>query len=107
MIQRFKVRRGWKWRAKPVAAGRPYTVAFVDVRMPPGWDGVETIKRIWQTCPELQIVICTAYSDYSWKAIIEHLGETQNLVILKKPFDSIEALELAHALAKKWELNSR
>src|SRR4051812_8704868 len=46
--------------------GRPYAVAFVDVRMPPGWDGVETIEKIWAVDPDVQIVICTAYSDYSW-----------------------------------------
>src|SRR5262249_12313561 len=43
-------------------AGRPFAMAFVDVRMPPGWDGVETAARIWEVCPDLQVVICTAYS---------------------------------------------
>ncbi len=28
--------------------GRPYAVAFVDMRMPPGWDGLETIQRLWE-----------------------------------------------------------
>src|SRR5689334_3301524 len=46
------------------ANGVPYAVAFVDVRMPPGWDGIETISRIWKKVPDLQTVICTAYSDY-------------------------------------------
>src|SRR5689334_23061155 len=49
-----------------LADGRPFAMAFVDVRMPPGWDGVETAARLWQINPDLQIVICTAYSDYSW-----------------------------------------
>lgn len=40
---------------------RPYAMAFVDVRMPPGWDGIETISRIWKVYPEIQIVVCTAY----------------------------------------------
>lgn len=79
-------------------AGRPYAMAFVDVRMPPGWDGVETILRIWERCPEMQAVICTAYSDYSWKQIFEQLGRSDSLVILKKPFDNAEVLQLAHAL---------
>jgi CheY-like chemotaxis protein len=43
--------------------GRPYAMAFIDVRMPPGWDGVETTRRIWEVYPDLQIVLCTAYSD--------------------------------------------
>ena len=88
-----------------IKAGRPYAVAFVDIRMPPGWDGVETIKHIWQIAPDLQVVICTAYLDYSWKTIIENLGESDNLVTLKKPFDDIEVLQLVHALAKKWGLD--
>ncbi len=86
-------------------AGRPYAMAFVDVRMPPGWDGVETISRIWETYPELQIVICTAYSDYSWAEMIRHIGKSDSLVILKKPFDNIEVLQLAHALTEKWLLS--
>jgi DNA-binding NtrC family response regulator len=48
-------------------AGRPYAMAFVDVRMPPGWDGIETVARMWEVQPDLQVVICTAYSDYSWR----------------------------------------
>ena len=90
---------------KALAEGRPYSVAFVDGRMPPGWDGIETISHLWRDCPELQVVLCTAYADYSWDDIRRILGETDNLVILKKPFDNVEVIQLAHALAKKWELN--
>ncbi|MFO1476554.1 MAG: response regulator [Verrucomicrobiota bacterium] len=82
----------------------PYVMAFVDVRMPPGWDGVETLERIWQCCPELQAVICTAYSDYSWDDMTRRLGHTDNLLILKKPFETVEVLQLAHALTHKWVL---
>src|SRR5260221_13924165 len=85
-----------------LAEGRPYAMAFVDVRMPPGWDGVETIAQIWRQYPDLQVVICTAYSDYSWTQIVKNLGATDSLLILKKPFDNIEVLQLAHALTKKW-----
>jgi len=87
-----------------VAAGTPYAVAFVDVRMPPGWDGVETITRIWSEFRDLQIVICTAYSDYSWDEISKAIGNTDQVLVLKKPFDNIEVLQMAHALTKKWEL---
>jgi two-component system cell cycle sensor histidine kinase/response regulator CckA len=86
------------------AAGRPFALAFVDVRMPPGWDGVETINRIWQSHPQLQVVICTAYSDYSWEEMIRRIGKSDSMVILKKPFDNIEVLQLAHALTEKWRL---
>jgi len=80
----------------------PYAVAFVDVRMPPGWDGIETIRHLWQVDPELQAVICTAHSDYNWNAISQQLGVSHNFVILKKPFDNIEVKQLAHALTAKW-----
>ena len=86
---------------------RPYALAFVDVRMPPGWDGVETISRIWQFYPELQVVICTAYSDYSWDDITKQFGHSDSVLILKKPFDNIEVLQMAHALAKKWFLTQQ
>ena len=73
----------------------PYAVAFVDVRMPPGWDGVETISRIWKEFPDLQIVICTAYSDYSWDEISKSIGNTDKMLVLKKPFDNVEVLQMA------------
>jgi two-component system, cell cycle sensor histidine kinase and response regulator CckA len=90
---------------KALAAGRPYALAFVDVRMPPGWDGVETTRRIWAIDPDIQIVICTAYSDYSWKEMFEKLGQRDGLLILKKPFDAVEAFQIAHALSEKWWLH--
>ncbi|MDQ6911465.1 MAG: response regulator [Verrucomicrobiota bacterium] len=82
----------------------PYAVAFVDVRMPPGWDGIETISRIWKEFPDLQIVICTAYSDYSWDEIAKSVGNSDHMLVLKKPFDNVEVLQMAHALSKKWQL---
>jgi PAS domain S-box-containing protein len=92
---------------KAIEEGRPYAMAFVDIRMPPGWDGIETISRIWKAYPELQVVICTAYSDYSWEDMIRKVGTTDNLVILKKPFDNVEVLQLAHTLTRKWTLSNR
>lgn len=88
-----------------VAEGRPYALAFVDGRMPPGWDGIETISHLWQADPDLQTVLCTAYADYSWQEIRKILGETDSLLILKKPFDNIEVQQLAHTLTRKWELS--
>ena len=86
------------------AADKPYAMAFVDMRMPPGWDGVETITNIWEADPEVQIVICSAYSDYSWDQIIERFGQTDKLLVLRKPFDSAEVQQLACALTTKWNL---
>ena len=87
---------------KAMAEERPYMMAFVDMRMPPGWDGLETIQQIWQVYPALQIVICTAYSDRPWEEINAKLGRTANLLILKKPFDNMEVLQLIQTLTQKW-----
>ena len=89
---------------KSLLEERPYSMAFVDVRMPPGWDGVETTCKIWEKYPDLQVVICTAYSDYSWEQILRTLGYSDRVVILKKPFDTIEVLQLAIAMTEKWRL---
>jgi len=90
-----------------LAAGQPYAMAFVDVRMPPGWDGVETTAKLWELDPDLQVVICTAHSDYSWSEMFARLGQRDGLLILKKPFDAVEAFQLAHALTEKWWLHQQ
>ncbi len=84
--------------------GRPYALAFIDIRMPPGIDGVETTARLWNDDPDLQVVICSAYADYSWEEMMAKLGLSQRLLILRKPFDGIEVRQLAFALTDKWEL---
>lgn len=84
--------------------GRPFALAFIDMRMPPGWDGLETMERIWDVDPNLQIVICTAYSDNSWQEINDRVKYRERLLILKKPFDSVEVRQLAIALTLKWNL---
>jgi signal transduction histidine kinase/chemotaxis response regulator CheB/HPt (histidine-containing phosphotransfer) domain-containing protein len=103
----FQGKEGLEMVRKAVAEGRPYPLAFVDVRMPPGWDGIETVSRIWKEYPDLQVVICTAYSDYSWDDMLKNLGRTDRLVILKKPFEVIEVLQLAEALTEKWNLSQQ
>ncbi|MFO1501628.1 MAG: response regulator [Verrucomicrobiota bacterium] len=87
-----------------VAANRPYALAFVDVRMPPGWDGIETTAKLWEVDPDLQVVICTAYSDYGIDEMLNRLGSSDRFLILKKPFDNIEVLQLANALTEKYHL---
>lgn len=85
---------------------KPYSLAFIDVLMPPGWDGIETTKRIWEVDPDIQVVICTAYAQYSWKDLIEHLGVNDNFIILKKPFENIEIKQIACCLSQKWKLGN-
>jgi DNA-binding NtrC family response regulator len=87
--------------------GRPYTMAFVDVRMPPGWDGIEVTSRLWVADPDLPIVICTAYSDYSWEEMFVRIGTSGRMFILKKPFDREEVLQLAHNLTAKRQSNQK
>lgn len=87
-----------------LANGKRYALTFVDIRMPPGIDGIETIKRIWELDNEVEVVICTAYSDYTWEETINELGIRDNLLILKKPFDSLAVRQLACSLTKKWRL---
>ena len=86
-----------------VVQGRPYGMAFVDMRMPPGWDGLETIERLWEVDPHLQIVICSAHSDYDWVDLVRRLGHPDQLLVLRKPFEPIEAIQCATALVSKWK----
>jgi two-component system NtrC family sensor kinase len=103
----FQGQEGLQLVQKARADQRPYAVAFVDVRMPPGWDGIETITHLWRADPDLQVVVCTAYSDYSLDDILEVLGSSDRLVILRKPFDNIEVLQLVNALTEKWRLQQQ
>ena len=86
--------------AAAVDEGRPYAVAFVDMRMPNGWDGVQTIEELFKKDPHIQVVICTAYADQSWSQVIQRLGNRDRLLILKKPFDDIEVTLMARARRK-------
>jgi len=100
----YQGREGLDLIEKSLRENHPYAMAFVDVRMPPGWDGVETTAQIWQRYSDLQVVICTAYSDYSWEEMLNKLGYSDRLVILKKPFETIEVLQLAISMTEKWRL---
>ncbi|MGL1901082.1 MAG: hybrid sensor histidine kinase/response regulator [Fibrobacterales bacterium] len=82
----------------------PYALIFMDVRMPPGMDGIQAIQNIWDDYPEIEMVICTAHSDYNWDQIIEKLGLTDHLLILKKPFDSVAVKQFALTQSTKWKL---
>lgn len=84
--------------------GRPYALAFVDVRMPPGWDGIETIERFSPVDPDIHAVICSAYSDYSASDILHRLGVSDRLLMLRKPCDAAEILLIANAMCEKWKL---
>jgi two-component system, NtrC family, sensor kinase len=93
---------GYRMVQEAMKSRRPYAVAFVDMRMPPGWDGVETVEHLWQEDPDLQVVICTAFSDHAWEDVIQRLNKNGQLLILRKPFDNIEVWQLANSLTKRW-----
>jgi diguanylate cyclase (GGDEF)-like protein len=98
----FQGEQGLELVQKAIDEGRPYALAFVDIRMPPGWDGIQTVRRIWDVDPEILIVICSAYSDYSWEEMVQQLGRNDRFLILKKPFDNIEVRQCAMALTERW-----
>ena len=78
-----------------LVAKSPYAMAFIDMRMPPGWNGIKTAQEVWKIDSSMPIVICTAYTDYTWEEIIAELPKSELLLILKKPFDNIELKQMA------------
>lgn len=100
----FQGKEGLEQVIGALAEGRPYALAFVDIRMPPGWDGVETVQRIWEVDPEILIVLCSAYSDYSWEQMSTELGRTDRFLVLRKPFENTEVRQCAMAMTERWLL---
>ena len=86
-----------------LADAQPYSMAFVDMRMPPGWDGLETIEHLWAVDPNIQVVICSAHADYDWLDVVRRLRHSDRLLVLRKPFEPIEVLQCASALTRKWQ----
>ena len=100
----YQGQEGLQFIEKALSTEQPFDMAFVDMRMPPGWDGLQTIENLWKVDPDLQVVICSAYSDYPLSEIRRRLGLTDKLLILKKPFDNSEVCQLAATLTEKRRL---
>lgn len=100
----FQGKDGYRMVQTALEEGRPYAMAFVDIRMPPGWDGIETVQHIWSVDPEILVVLCTAYSDYTLDAMVAKLGRNDRFLVLKKPFENIEVRQFAIALTERWSL---
>ena len=92
---------------KSLDENRPYSLAFVDVRMPPGWDGMYTIGKIWQKYADLEVVLCTGFIDRPWEEMVKSLGFLDRLIVLIKPFDAIAVKQLAVGLSEKWRLKQQ
>ena len=100
----FQGQEGYAMIKSAYEAGNPFALAFVDIRMPPGWDGVETARHIRELDAHIEIVIVTAYSDRERREIVEKVGTPEKLLYLKKPFDPEEIRQLALSLTRKWNL---
>ena len=85
-------------------AGRPYSVAFVDMGLSSGWNGMQTLEELWKIDQDLQCVLCTASSNQSLDLIVQRAGHCDKLLVLRKPFDVIEVRQLAISLTHKWHL---
>ncbi|MCI5221169.1 MAG: response regulator [Candidatus Electrothrix sp. AR4] len=95
-------REGYDMVKQAVLDKRPFAVAFIDIRMPPGWDGMETAARIRKFDPRIEIVIVTAYSDRSRNEIAKAVGTLHKMLFFRKPFDPEELMQVAVALSDKW-----
>ena len=82
--------------------GRPFSIAFIDVRMPPGPDGVWAAEHIRKLDPDIEIVIMTGYTDIHPDAIARRIPPAHKLLYIQKPFQSHEVCQLAFALSMKW-----
>ena len=102
----FQGQEAYKLVTKHYAKGIRYPLAFVDMRMPPGWDGLETIERLREVDPDMFFTIVTAYSDHTDEAIIERLGPDAPVSLLFKPFDPKEVYEMAYKIVSQWNENS-
>ena len=85
----------------------PFAVIFLDIRMPPGWDGVETAANIRRIDPLVEIVIVTAFSDRSRAEIARVIGAPSKFLFIRKPFDADELRQLALSLTEKWNIGCR
>ena len=85
----------------------PYSLAFVDVRLGSGWDGVQTTCKIWAEYPDLEVVLCTGSAHRPWEDMVKSLGFLDRLIVLIKPFEAIEVKQLAVGLSEKWRLKQQ
>jgi CheY-like chemotaxis protein len=94
----FQGKEGLDKVRQALAEGRPYALVFLDYRMPPGWNGAETLRHLRQVAPSLPVVLCSAYSDYSWEELVREVGGAQHLRELRKPFNMHQLQHLALTL---------
>jgi signal transduction histidine kinase len=86
-----------------LAKEEPFAVAFIDIRMPPGPDGVTTAEEIRKLDPNIQIVMMTGYSDFDISEIAHRVPPEDKLLYMQKPIHSQEIRQFALALTAKWQ----
>lgn len=86
---------------KSLEQGTPFAVAFIDIRMPPGWDGLKTAQEIRKIDPNINVVFVTAYSDYNSEQIQSSMEH--DTFLMKKPFDIDVIRQMAKTLCLRWE----
>lgn len=91
---------------RAIEQGRRFSVAFLDMRMPPGPDGAWAAARLRELDPTLDIVIATAYSDTDPREITALVPPEDRIFYVQKPFHPNEVRQLALALGRKWEAES-
>jgi diguanylate cyclase (GGDEF)-like protein len=84
--------------------GQPYSVLFLDMRMPPGIDGKETARQVRALDQNINIVVVTGYSDHSPLEVARVAGPLDKLYYLAKPFETAEIRSLAGSLCAKWSM---
>jgi len=87
-----------------INAGQPFSVVFLDMRLPPGPDGVATAEQIRAIDPQVEILFVTAYSDHDPYEIARKVPPADKLLYIQKPFHPQEIRQFASALAAKWQL---
>ena len=86
------------------ASSRPIAVAYIDVRMPPGIDGVEAIRRIRQIEKDVELVIMTAYTDKALPEIVRDMELLNKLLYIRKPFAPEEVQQITLSLVERWNV---
>ncbi len=98
---------GYEMVKQAIRDKQPFAIAFVDIRMPPGWDGMETASHIRKFDPNIELVIVTAYSDRSREEIAKAVGTLHKLLFFRKPFDPEELMQVTVSLCDKWNTGKR
>jgi len=85
-----------------IAQGRQYAIVFIDIRMPPGMDGIEAAKQIRQLDPNVNIVVVTGSESPEPENLGKKIPPADKIFFFKKPFHGLECRQLAAALCGKW-----